>query len=102
MSSGDAPLGVNCAARRSLAGQDGRVDVTDLLTRLHALPESAVRDRYLDFVEAGADASWQRDAGPEHVTTCDALMKTSCVKKAPGERTGSRASHRQDQTEEHA
>jgi len=44
------------------------VDVTDLLTRLRALPESAARDDYLDFVEAGADASWQREAGPEHVT----------------------------------
>jgi 8-oxo-dGTP pyrophosphatase MutT (NUDIX family) len=49
-------------------GQDERVNADDLLTRLRALPESAVRESYLGFVEANADASWQREAGPEHVT----------------------------------
>ena len=40
----------------------------NLLTSLSELPESAPRNAYLQFVNAGGDSSLQRNGGPEHVT----------------------------------
>lgn len=40
----------------------------NLVLSLRALPESAPRDAYLQFLNAAGDASLRRDGGPEHVT----------------------------------
>jgi 8-oxo-dGTP pyrophosphatase MutT (NUDIX family) len=38
------------------------------LVALSALPPSAIRDEYLEFVSSGEHAALRRDGGPEHLT----------------------------------
>jgi 8-oxo-dGTP pyrophosphatase MutT (NUDIX family) len=44
------------------------MDPDDVLARLAALPPSADRDSFIDFVSSGGGSALRREGGPEHVT----------------------------------
>lgn len=47
---------------------DGGTHQNDVLADLAALPPSATRDAYLEFVSSNGDAALRREGGPEHLT----------------------------------